>query len=216
MGRPLPGYRVRLLDPDDRDAEEGEIALSLDPPGPPAALMLGYQDENGEIRRITGAAYRTGDVAARDAEGYITYVGRADDVFKASDYRISPFELESVLIEHEAVAEAAVVPAPDPVRLAIPKAYVSLVAGREPGREVALSIFRHLRAQLAPYKRIRRIEFTAELPKTISGKIRRVELRRAEIDRQNAADRSPNEWREDDFPELTQDAGSAEPRAGKA
>jgi acetyl-CoA synthetase len=204
MGRPLPGYRVRLLDPDDRDAGEGEIALSLDP-APPAALMLGYQDENGEIRRIAGAAYRTGDVASRDADGYVTYVGRADDVFKASDYRISPFELESVLIEHEAVAEAAVVPAPDPVRLAIPKAYVSLVAGREPGREVALSIFRHLRAQLAPYKRVRRIEF-AELPKTISGKIRRVELRRAEIDRQNAPDRPPNEWREEDFPELTQEA----------
>jgi len=209
MGRPLPGYRVRLLDPDDRDAEEGEIALSLDPPvGPPAALMLGYQDENGEVISVTGAAYRTGDVAARDAEGWITYVGRADDVFKASDYRISPFELESVLIEHEAVAEAAVVPAPDPVRLAIPKAYVSLVAGREPGREVALSIFRHLRAQLAPYKRIRRIEF-AELPKTISGKIRRVELRRAEIDHQNAPARPPQEWREEDFPELTQDAAAA-------
>ena len=199
MGRPLPGYRVRLLDPDDQDTEEGEIALALHPA--PTGLMLGYQDEAGGIARVRGMAYRTGDVAARDTTGYITYVGRADDVFKASDYRISPFELESVLIEHEAVAEAAVVPAPDLVRLALPKAYISLVAGRTPSRELALSIFRHLRAQLAPYKRIRRLEF-AELPKTISGKIRRVELRRAEIERHEAGIRGPEEWREEDFPEL--------------
>ena len=199
MGRPLPGYRVRLLDPDGEEAEEGEIALALDPA--PAGLMLGYQDDAGGVQRVAGPAYRTGDVAARDADGYITYVGRADDVFKASDYRISPFELESVLIEHEAVAEAAVVPAPDPLRLATPKAYISLVAGREPSRELALSIFRHLRAGLAPYKRIRRIEF-AELPKTISGKIRRVELRRAEAERYQAGTRAPDEWREEDFPEL--------------
>ena len=199
MGRPLPGYRVRLLDPDDQEAEEGEISLALDPA--PAALMLGYQNEEGGIVRVAGAAYRTGDVASRDADGYITYVGRADDVFKASDYRISPFELESVLIEHEAIGEAAVVPAPDPLRLATPKAYISLVAGRTPSRELALSIFRHLRAQLPPYKRIRRIEF-AELPKTISGKIRRVELRKAEMDRYAAGVRGPEEWREEDFPEL--------------
>ena len=199
MGRPLPGYRVRLLDPDDQEAEEGEISLALDPA--PAALMLGYQNEEGGIQRVSGAAYRTGDVASRDADGYITYVGRADDVFKASDYRISPFELESVLIEHEAIAEAAVVPAPDPLRLATPKAYNSLVAGRTPSRELALSIFQHLRLQLPPYKRIRRIEF-ADLPKTISGKIRRVELRRAEMDRYAAGTRGPEEWREEDFPEL--------------
>ena len=199
MGRPLPGYRVRLLDPEGEDAEEGEISLALDPA--PSGLMLGYQDETGGVSRIAGPAYRTGDVAQRDADGYYTYVGRADDVFKASDYRISPFELESVLIEHEAVAEAAVVPVPDPVRLALPKAYITLVAGRAPSRELALSIFRHLRAVLAPYKRIRRIEF-AELPKTISGKIRRVELRRAELDHHKAGVRPEGEWREEDFPEL--------------
>ena len=201
MGHPLPGYRIRLLDADDKDAEEGEICIALDQR--PAALMRGYQQDDGSIASIAGEVYRTGDVASRDADGYLTYVGRADDVFKASDYRISPFELESVLIEHPAVAEAAVVPAPDPVRLAVPKAYVMLTASGKPDRETALSIFRHLRGRLAPFKRIRRIEF-ADLPKTISGKIRRVELRRDEEKRASANQRGPGEFREEDFPELAQ------------
>ena len=135
---------------------------------------------------MSGGHYHTGDVAARDADGYVTYIGRADDVFKSSDYRISPFELESVLIEHPAVAEAAVVPSPDPVRLAVPKAFLALAPGHAPDRTTALSIFRHCRATLAPFKRVRRLEF-AELPKTISGKIRRVELRRAEAVNQQIA-----------------------------
>ena len=193
MGRPLPGYRIRLLDVDDRDATEGAVCIALDER--PMALMQGYQQDDGSILPVGGEVYRTGDVAARDADGYLTYIGRADDIFKASDYRISPFELESVLIEHPAVAEAAVVPAPDALRLAVPKAYVSLVGGIEPSAEVAASIFAHLRTRLAPYKRIRRLEFT-ELPKTISGKIRRVELRRAEAARST---RTPDEYREEDF-----------------
>ena len=200
MGRALPGYRVLLLDPDDQETEEGELSLALDPR--PAGLMRGYQQEDGSIAGLTGAAYRTGDVAFRDADGYLTYVGRADDVFKASDYRISPFELESVLIEHPSVAEAAVVPAPDPVRLAIPKAYVALVGGAVGDRATALSIFQHLRERLAPFKRVRRIEFY-ELPKTISGKIRRVELRQMENRRASAGAREAAEFREEDFPELT-------------
>ena len=197
MGRPLPGYRVTLVDPVSGDeAEEGEITLDLDPP--PLALMTGYRD-SAELsaEAMRDGRYHTGDVARRDADGYITYVGRSDDVFKASDYRISPFELESVLIEHPAVTEAAVVPAPDPLRLAVPKAYVTLAAGHEPTRETALAIMRHAREQLAPYKRIRRLEF-GELPKTISGKIRRVDLRR---DEEQGGPRSA-EFREEDFPEL--------------
>jgi acetyl-CoA synthetase len=199
VGRPAPGYRVRLLDPDGTEQPEGEICLSLDPP--PLGLMQGYQGEDGALVPLEGAVYRTGDIAALDAEGTFTYVGRADDVFKASDYRISPFELESVLIAYPAVAEAAVVPSPDPLRLAVPKAFIALVAGHAAGRDTALAIFRHLRAHVAPYKRVRRLQF-AELPKTISGKIRRVELRAGETDRRAAGARDPQEFWEEDFPEL--------------
>jgi acetyl-CoA synthetase len=192
MGRPLPGYEVVLIDPSTGEpGDEGEICLDLS--RRPLGLMVGYRDDDERTSEaMRGGYYRTGDVASRDADGYITYVGRTDDLFKASDYRISPFELESVLIEHEAVAEAAVVPSPDPLRLAVPKAYVVLAAGWEPSRDTALAILRHSREHLAPYKRIRRIEF-AELPKTISGKIRRVELR----------DRGDGGWSEADFPELS-------------
>jgi acetyl-CoA synthetase len=178
MGRPLPGYRIALIDPDSQEVEEGEIAIRLDPR--PAGLMPGYWGSEARTAEVMRDGwYRTGDVARRDANGYITYVGRADDVFKSSDFRISPFELESVLIEHPAVAEAAVVPSPDPVRLTVPKAFVALRPGYTPGERTAGEIFAFLRVRLAPYKRVRRIEF-AELPKTISGKIRRVELRQRE------------------------------------
>ena len=180
MGRPLPGYRIQLLDPDGAEVQEGEIAIALDPA--PTPLMQGYVDDSGALRAPQGSAYRTGDVALRNEDGSLTYVGRADDVFKSSGYRISPFELESVLVEHAAVAEAAVVPSPDPVRTALPKAFVALAEGHAPTAETAALIFAHLRARLAPYKRIKRIEFY-ELPKTISGKIRRVDLRRLEATR---------------------------------
>jgi acetyl-CoA synthetase len=179
MGRSLPGYRVCVLDPDGNPAEEGEVCLVFGD-ARPAGLMQGYQDAGGSLTGVGGPIYRTGDVAFLDKDGYFTFVGRADDVFKSSDYRISPFELESVLIEHPAVAEVAVVPAPDAVRLTVPKAYLSLVPGAEPTAETARSIFRHAREKLAPFKRIRIIEFVPDLPKTISGKIRRVQLRRQE------------------------------------
>ena len=197
MGRPLPGYRVALHDPSGMPQREGEISLTLNPR--PTGLMQGYQDGD-TVLPISGAVYRSGDVASVDDDNYLTYVGRADDVFKSSDYRISPFELESVLIEHPAVAEAAVVPSPDPMRLAVPKAFVALAPGQTPDRNTALSIFRHCRAALAPFKRVRRLEF-AELPKTISGKIRRVELRRAEAANREADQRAALEFWENDFAE---------------
>ncbi|MER5473976.1 AMP-binding protein [Streptomyces sp. NPDC002685] len=193
MGRPSPGFRVELLDPVSGapGAAEGEIALDLSEH--PVGLMTGYHgDPDRTAEAMAGGYYRTGDIGARDADGYITYVGRADDVFKASDYKISPFELESALLEHEAVAEAAVVPAPDELRLAVPKAYIVLAAGYEPGPDTAKVLFEHARTVLAPYKRIRRLEF-GELPKTVSGKIRRIELREA------TAAGSDAEYREEDF-----------------
>jgi acetyl-CoA synthetase len=193
MGRPLPGYDVKLLDVDGRPAQEGEISLTLSPR--PLGLMLGYQDDDERTSEaMRDGHYHTGDVASRDDDGYITYVGRADDVFKASDYRISPFELESVLIEHEAVAEAAVIPSPDPIRLAVPKAILTLRAGFSPSPELAQSILAFARDRLASYKRVRIVEF-GELPKTLSGKIRRVELRQRENARA-AADVWPMEFRE--------------------
>ncbi len=201
MGRPLPGYRVEVTDIDGNLAKEGEITLALGVDRP-AGLMQGYQAEGGELSGTDGVRYRTGDVVFQDDEGYLTFVGRSDDVFKSSDYRISPFELESVLLEHDAVAEAAVVPSPDPIRLAIPKAYVLLVAGAERSRATALSIFEHLQARLAPFKRIRRLELVTELPKTISGKIRRVQLRRLEHDDDRTDHLRGVEFREEDFPEL--------------
>jgi acetyl-CoA synthetase len=199
MGRPVPGYTIALLDPVTGDpGDEGEICLDLS--HRPLGLMVGYRgNDDGGGDPMRDGHYHTGDVASRDGDGYITYVGRADDVFKASDYRISPFELESVLLQHDAVAEAAVVPSPDPVRLAVPKAFIVLATGHSPSRETALSILRFSRDNLAPYKRIRRIEFS-DLPKTISGKIRRVELREREQHRPAGGDTT--EYREEDFDEL--------------
>src|SRR5581483_1227900 len=174
LGRPLPGFRLELRDVNGQPASEGELCVLLNPA--PTGLMPGYLNDKGELTSFSDGVHHTGDVMSRDAEGFLTFVGRADDVFKASDYRISPFELESALIEHEDVVECAVVPCPDPIRLAVPKAFIVLRTGAEANRDMALSIFLHIRKVLAPFKRVRRIEFS-QLPKTISGKIRRVELR---------------------------------------
>lgn len=201
MGRPLPGMPVVLVDPltGGRAAKEGEICLDLS--ASPISLMTAYEgDEIRNAEAMAGGYYHTGDVATIDEEGYVTYIGRTDDVFKASDYKVSPFEVESILIEHPAVAEAAVVPAPDEIRLAVTKAYVVLREGFEANRDTAADIFVFSRARMASHMRLRRIEF-AELPKTISGKIRRVELR----ERENLLAGEHNregEWRVEDFPEL--------------
>lgn len=204
MGRPLPGWEVVLKDPaTDEIGDTGEICLKLDPR--PVGLTVGYfndPDKNAEVFR--DGYYHTGDTAERDEDGYIFYIGRADDVFKASDYRLSPFELESVVIEHPAVAEVAVVPSPDPIRLAVPKAYVALAKGYEPTAETAESILKHCRDGLAPYKRIRRLEFY-ELPKTVSGKIRRVDLRKRETEIHSAdggETKASTEYADSDFPAL--------------
>ena len=197
MGRPLPGYPIVLLDPDGKPADEGEICIDLSLR--PLGLMTAYADDPEKTAEVMrDGHYHTGDVGMRDADGYITYVGRADDVFKASGYRISPFELESVLIEHPAVAEAAVVPSPDPVRGYVPKAYVITAPGHAPGAETAASIFRFVRERVSGYKLVRRIEFS-DLPKTISGKIRRVELRGQENERPDQGPRNAQEFLEEQF-----------------
>jgi len=195
MGRPLPGYQVALLDSEGLPASEGEICLDL--AARPVGLMLGYGEAGAQpagTEPLRDGYYHTGDLASRDEDGYITYIGRVDDVFKSSDYRISPFELESVLLRHPAVAEAAVVASPDPIRHAVPKAFVLLAPGQVPGVELACSIFRFVRRSVAPYKRIRRLEFT-DLPKTVSGKIRRVQLRGS------GPMPGAREYREEEFPD---------------
>jgi acetyl-CoA synthetase len=197
MGRPLPGFRIALLDIDDQPASEGEISVQLEPA--PLGLMLGYEGDDDKTAEVKRAGhYHTGDTATVDEDGYYFYVGRNDDVFKSSDYRISPFELESVLVEHEDVLEAAIVPSPDPVRLSVPKAFVTLRQGLEPTREKAGELFAFARERLSAYKRIRRIEFR-ELPKTISGKIRRVELRKQEAARGEPGQGTGGEFREEEF-----------------
>jgi acetyl-CoA synthetase len=200
VGRASPGHDIVLLDPDGRESEDGEISIRLNPR--PLSLMVGYIDDPERSRQsMADGYYRTGDVAQRDADGYFTYVGRSDDVFKSSDYRLGPFELESVLIEHRAVAEAAVVPSPDAIRWAVPKAFIMLVPPLEPSAEIARELFKFIRERLGPHKRIRRIEF-CQLPKTISGKIRRVELRKLEQEARATGLRRAGEFWEEDFPDL--------------
>ncbi len=197
MGRPLPGYEIALLDEDGRARDEGEIAIALEPR--PTPMMAGYVDDpERNAAMLGGDWYRTSDTAYRDGDGYLWYVGRSDDVFKSADYRISPFELESALLEHEAVAEAACIPSPDAVRMSVPKAFVVLKPGWDPSAETARAILTFARGRLSPFQRIRRLEFAA-LPKTISGKIRRVELRALEVERRRSETRGATEFWEEDL-----------------
>ncbi len=179
MGKPAPGFDVHIVDDDGNilpPGEEGHIAVRTDPR--PVGLFKEYwRDPDLTARVFHNGWYYTGDRAYADDDGYIWFVGRADDVILSAAYRIGPFEVESALIEHPAVAEAAVVGKPDPERGQIVKAFVILAAGYEPSDELVAELQDHVKAVTAPYKYPREIEFTEELPKTISGKIRRVELR---------------------------------------
>lgn len=197
MGRPLPGNTVVLIDPvTGLEGDEGEICLPTLPIRP-LNLTPGYVGEPERTAQVEHDGYfHTSDVATRDADGFLTFVGRTDDVFKASDFKVSPFEVESILLTHPAVAEAGVVGAPDEVRLNIVKAYVQLSASATADAETARSILAHAREHMPPYMRVRRVEFF-ELPKTISGKIRRVELREREVE--HAGARIETEFRESDF-----------------
>ncbi|ROQ38414.1 acetyl-CoA synthetase [Frondihabitans sp. PhB188] len=209
MGLPLPGVTVTLLDPlTGEPGDEGEVCLDL--ADRPLNLMAGYFGDPARTSdSMRDGFFHTGDVASRDEDGFITFIGRTDDIFKSSDYKVSPFEVESVLLEHPAVAESAVVPAPDDVKLNVVKAYVTLAAGWEPSAETALAVLSHARTALPAYERVRRVEF-GPLPKTISGKIRRVELRdREEQAALAGAEPLADEWRDSQFPELAGDRASA-------
>jgi acetyl-CoA synthetase len=183
MGRPSPGWHIELHDEHGqpvRQHEEGLIAIRLDPR--PPGLFDGYLDNEEENARVfRDGFYYTGDKAWMDEDGYIWFIGRDDDVIKASGYRIGPFEVESALLEHDAVQEAAVVGSPDIIRGLIVKAFVVLAPGYEPSDKLVRELQNHVKRVTAPYKYPRAIEFVLELPKTISGKIRRRELREAEL-----------------------------------
>ncbi|MGH8280090.1 MAG: AMP-binding protein [Gammaproteobacteria bacterium] len=207
VGRPMPGFHIELLDAADTPAEEGEICIALEPARPVGLMQAYLNSPEATAKVMRGGYYHTGDVALRDADGWYTYVGRADDVFKASDYRISPFELESVMITCRGIAEAAVVPSPDPVRTSVPKAFLTVTAGTQVDMAFAREVFAYTRRELAAYKRVRRIQFVSELPKTISGKIRRVQLRAEEARRRADNERGVNEFLEEDFPDLKRKDG---------
>ena len=207
FGHPSFMYDVVLLDgsgsPVTSPGQTGHIAVRLDR-WRPIGLFVGYIDDPEKTRGVFGENYYyTGDRASFDQDGYWWFVGRADDVIRSSDYRIGPFDVENVLVEHPAVGEAAVVGAPDPKRYQIVKAYIILNNGYEPSWELALEVFRHTTENLARFKIPRIIEFVSELPKTISGKIRRGELKESEKSRRRT-DEGPrnNEFFYWDFPEL--------------
>src|SRR3712207_5229231 len=181
MGRPMPGWDVQILDEDERpvgQGERGEICLraASNPHWP-----LGYWNNEEATRETFGGQwFHTKDAATQDEDGYVWYAGRADDVIIAAGYRIGPFEVESACLEHPAVREAAAVASPDPVKGNVVKAFIVVAEGVEPGEEVASSIQAFVRDRLSAYAYPRRIEFVDDLPKTLPGKIRRVELRERE------------------------------------
>jgi len=180
MGRPVPGITVDIIDDDGTivaDGEVGHIGVQVTDPWPPGLFHGYFRDDAVTAESFRNGWYYTGDTATRDADGYIWFVGRSDDIISSASYRISPFEVESALVEHEAVLESAVVAKPDEIRGEIVMAYITLAPGFEPSDELAKDIQEFVKQLTAPYKYPRAIEFRETLPKTISGKIRRVELR---------------------------------------
>jgi acetyl-CoA synthetase/4-hydroxybutyrate---CoA ligase (AMP-forming) len=206
FGGPSPMYDVILLNDEGKEIttpdEPGRIAVRL---GKWRAIGL-FHGYIGDPERTAAVfennIYDTGDKAYIDKDGYWWFVGRSDDVIKSSDFRVGPFEVESALIEHPAVLEAAVVGSPDPNRYQLVKAYVILKQGRQPSKELALELFQHTIKVLAKFKIPRIIEFVDELPKTISGKIRRVQLRELEVKKKQEEAKEPNEYFYHQFPEL--------------
>ncbi|MBA2637922.1 MAG: AMP-binding protein, partial [Solirubrobacterales bacterium] len=181
MGRPMPGWDVQILDEDERpvaQGDRGEICLRArsNPHYP-----LGYWNAPEDSEEVFGGEwFHTKDAASMDEDGYVWYEGRADDVIISSGYRIGPFEVESACLEHPSVAEAAVVASPDEARGYVVKAFIVLAEGHEPSDELGSEIGRFVREHHSAYAYPRRVEFVDELPKTLTGKIRRIELRQRE------------------------------------
>jgi len=205
MGVVAPGFNVEILDDEYNPVPpktDGMLAIRVKPRRP-VGVMEGYIDPREKNREVfVHDWYLTGDLVSRDAEGYFWFIGRADDVFKSSDYRISAFEVESELMVHPSITEVAVVASPDPLRGFVPKAYVMLKPKLIASRELALEIFNFTRQRMAPYKRPRIIQFVNELPKTVSGKIKRTDLRKLETDQRRSPTRNKDEYFESDFAEV--------------
>jgi len=183
IGRPMPGWDIALLTPEGAvcpPGEEGEICIRTDPW--PMGLFTHYaEDPERTASVMDGVWYHTGDKAWMDEDGYIWFLGRVDDLIKSSGYRIGPFEVESALVSHPAVVEAAVTGVPDSVRGQAVKATVVLAPGYTPGDALTLELQEHVKKVTAPYKYPRVIEYVSELPKTISGKIKRAEIRARDL-----------------------------------
>ncbi len=184
MGKPTPGHIVSIIDDDGNElstGEEGHIGVKTEPEWPPGLFKGYYKDPDKDKQVFRNGWYYTGDKAYKDEDGYLWFVGRSDDVIKASGYRIGPFEVESALIEHPAVAEAAVIGHPDPIRGMVVKAFVVLVPGYTASDGLTKEIQEHVKKVTAPYKYPRIIEYVKKFPKTISGKIKRAELRKMDM-----------------------------------
>lgn len=189
MGKPVPGFVIDIVDDEGNkvpDGEEGQIAVKIKPVRPVGLFKEYWRDPEAMETSFYGDWYFTGDKAYKDSDGYFWFVGRADDVIISAGYRIGPFEVESALIEHPAVAESAVVASPDELRGEIVKAFIILAPGYLPSDELVENLQSHVRSTTAPYKYPRLVEFVSELPKTVSGKIRRVELREMEFNKNHA------------------------------
>ena len=180
MGKPAPGYDVDIIDEEGNSCgigEEGQIIIRTDKRKPVGMFDGYYRDEEKTAEVWKDGIYYTGDMAWRDEDGYYWFVGRADDVIKSSGYKIGPFEVESALIEHPAVLECAITAVPDEIRGQVVKATVVLAKGYKASDDLKKELQDHVKRVTAPYKYPRIIDFVDELPKTISGKIRRVEIR---------------------------------------
>ena len=189
MGKPVPGFVIDIVDDEGNkvpDGEEGQIAVKIKPVRPVGLFKEYWRNPEAMETSFYGDWYFTGDKAYKDSDGYFWFVGRADDVIISAGYRIGPFEVESALIEHPAVAESAVVASPDELRGEIVKAFIILAPGYLPSDELVENLQSHVRSTTAPYKYPRLVEFVSELPKTVSGKIRRVELREMEFNKYHA------------------------------